>query len=432
MEDNYLDKQFKKILSNTPDFQASPEDLADMKMRLRQAKRRGGFAGWWRRIWWIPLLLFPLFISLFFLYQQTEKNQKTLHSLQEQLSQKSLLRIDTIYQVQTIVQIDTIVRRIYQTVYEPPSGSEVEMLAFLPNKNHRLSTFQEAFTIPSFKSSEIPGLINEIRLSQLTPSAEQAGSLSSLNKEKPNSSIPNSLLFPVSLLASNPSVLEGRAPLLRPYQTPYPITGGKSSVSPFRSLLPESASLGLGVMPLINPSHNYGGFAFGFGINAGLNFPKSWTLSIGLEALNMEFELKDAQQFSDFPIPTPEDPTDVLHELKPQLQYLQIPFLLQKKFYLSPGVRPFLGAGMVAMRPIKQKIKYEFIGGGQEYYTTLDYNTGDFSIANFRLLLGADLPLGSHWLIRPTLNYQRSLSEDSSQFFPLNYWAMDFSIHYQF
>ena len=51
------------------------------------------------------------------------------------------------------------------------------------------------------------------------------------------------------------------------------------------------------------------------------------------ESLIMDFEAKDPNQFSTFPILDPKDPTDILHELKGNFSYLQIPVMIRQRMF---------------------------------------------------------------------------------------------------
>ena len=145
----------------------------------------------------------------------------------------------------------------------------------------------------------------------------------------------------------------------------------------------------------------------------------------------MDFEVKDPEQFSDFPAGIPNDPTDELYEIKGNYRYLQVYAGMKHELFPRSRLRPSFSVGFVASKPLRQDLNYEYVSNADEYYVPTNLGSGTFSFDNLRVGIGADFDLTQRWSISSALRYQHAFSLHESESFPLRYWGVNLGVNYQ-
>ena len=59
-----------------------------------------------------------------------------------------------------------------------------------------------------------------------------------------------------------------------------------------------------------------------------------------------------------------------------------------------------ISLGLVAYRPLQQRLIYEYIDGTDEYTLENTFKNGSFSVDNLRVALGFEYSLGKHFFYR--------------------------------
>jgi hypothetical protein len=183
--------------------------------------------------------------------------------------------------------------------------------------------------------------------------------------------------------------------------------------------------------PFLVNANNPSGSRHQAGIAANVQIPQYRSISVGAEWVQARFELKDPEDTGSYPVINPDSPSDVLHELKGNLNYLQFPIMLQQGFGKNEKWKPFLKAGIVAIKPLQQGFVYEYFDGGGEYKRRANLNTGQLAIQHARLGLGVDYLWKEKWLFRPEFIYQHEWATPSPTYWSMQYWTLRFGIGYQ-
>ena len=161
--------------------------------------------------------------------------------------------------------------------------------------------------------------------------------------------------------------------------------------------------------------------------------PENRSLNIGVELLRENFEAKQASQIALFPAGIPDDPADILSEVKSNFSYLQIPVTLEQRFFIGEKFRPSVQFGFVAYQPIKQQFTYEFVNASiGEYKNSQSFTDGDFSFDNLRVGAGLDYTFTEKLSAGMQFTYQHGFSQAPNEYFNLRFWAVNFGLQYQF
>lgn len=435
MEDNYLDKKFREILENPPQMEPPESAIEDMRNRLTgegERKKRGMVLP----IWW-PFLLTILFVlGSFLFFQKYQSLNQKFDALNLQLTE---IQNDTLINKTIVYQFDTIVNTIYKDViierrYEKAAG-------FTENERRNNAVFSSnnfnLFGKKSYGNSEqnrYQAFSNWRNVSGFSP---QKIGLTNPN----NPLLPKEYedIFEISKDVAAIDFLDLKylkmgeidQDLIDKLNDAKP-----SSKKPKKNLIycfqPVGASVGIHATPYLS-ANLPDGFVPGrsFGINAELHFIKNVHLRLGIERLSMNFELKDAAIGNRYPIANPDDPLDVLHELKANLSYLQIPIELKKGFRDGKFFQPYLHVGFSAVGPLTQKFTYEYINAGGEYKTAQSLKNGVFSINNLRAGFGGDFSFGKKYKAGLEMYYQHGLEMGEGEYFKLRYWGVQASLQYQ-
>ena len=371
MGDNYFDEKLKDILESPPEYEPDTLALQDMQKRLRG--RNGGASG----ITWIPWILSSVLLLLLtaggFLLQRVSSMQSSLDHLENQLTTAQTTR-DTIIHQQIIQHYDTIYTIIYREKYLPVE----EALASFP------SLYRPAF--PRLLSQ--PGIAGSLTGQPVYDQGIYSWSLDknrySLLERSPSSGFfaTDSLAVEreeeVDFWASPAASVEVRSlKYLRtqPSWAKVAVDGPglpiepckKSAISPLYYFTPIGLAVQGNVAPVTLPSHDLGGTSYSLGGGFAIKLPQERSLVVGMDWLSMNFDLKDPEQFEPFPIVDPEDPSDVLHELKGYFSYVQIPVSLRQQLFARRTWSTALNVGMVAVKPVRHRLVYEYLNGQEEY-----------------------------------------------------------------
>lgn len=423
MENDYFDKFFKEGLESAPDFTPTEADIQDMKARLRGGhSNRKGLFPWWMFAWLLlACLLFSLLFSyLFFRY----KNGTSDHSVSSTGATNALvLQIDTIYKKEIIQRIDTVYTTIYRTEYRFLSSIPAATSLYLPSFTSQIPIYNYT----NIQQNPLEQLLDHYLMAgksaPLGLASVPTESESTDEASRQNLSVPV-----VSLLNGPPPTLSyaSRIEAFRAFVIPF-----SPPKAPRQNLLqPEGFGGGLGGSPLVLPAHSYGGSAFSLSGYFSVFFPGNRELQVGLDGLNMFFELKEASQWEDFSSVDLDNYDDQIHELKVNLSYLQLPVMIRQQFFLSPRFQPELGLGWVAYRPLSQQLNYEVYSNNGEYKKNLSLSADKIYWSNLRLLIGLNVDLGDRFSLRPEFIYQYDFSE--GPIFPLTYGALQFHANYNF
>ena len=210
------------------------------------------------------------------------------------------------------------------------------------------------------------------------------------------------------------------------YEVPDP------KVNPAYYFMPNGFSVSLYGSPGIWPTHNLGGGAFSYGVAGIIELPQNRSLEIGAEILNLKFEIKDDPVgFARFPITDPNDPTDILHELKGNFSYLQIPIMMRQRFGNNNRFKPMISAGFVAYQLQRQEFVYEYLNLSGEYKLENTIKDGNFSADNLRIGLGASYSFGKRWSTALEVQYQHGFSLNELEYFKLRFWGVQLGVNYK-
>lgn len=436
MGDNYFDEKLKDILESPPEYEPDTLALQDMQKRLRG--RGGGASG----IAWIPWILSAVLLLLLagggVLFQRLFTLQSKIDRLENQLTSVQTTT-DTIIHQQIIQHYDTIYTIIYKEKYLPVE----EALASFPNLYRpgsptlfsRLGTRGTLNETPVFDQGIFSWSLDENRYSLLERSPSSSffttDSLTAeVGMEKDFWSNPANPISELRLkhIRTKPSwakaSVDGPGLPIKPYQ--------KSTISPLYYFTPIGLDAQGSVSPIVLPTHDLGGSSYSFGLDFGIQLPQKRSLVVGAEWLSMEFDLKDPEAFSRFPILDPEDPADVLHELKGYFSYLQIPVSLRQQLFTKNTWGASLSVGMVAVKPVRNRLEYEYLNGQEEYKLSSNEPTAPFSMRNLRLGVASQFQLNRKLSLNPELQYQHAFEVQEREFFPLTYWSLRLGLKYDF
>ncbi|MFK7807944.1 MAG: outer membrane beta-barrel protein [Saprospiraceae bacterium] len=445
MDENYIDKKLKDILESPPEFSPDEAAVADMRRRLGATppkKRTAIFPFLW------PLLFLPLFIGAWFFYKKYEKLEKAFTVLNSKFidQQNSTHTRDSIFTQQTIYKIDTVYEIRYQVKYlteageersnRNPSQSSYSSYFYYSNRfeNSRNSPKNIYWSLGDYRNSlfaQSPGssYFNRGRNPFQNNNSPFFKNDISLDKAAANNTFDLLLLdrlSPFLKVANNDSTIIARL------EDEIEPALAKRRIPTKYFFMPSGYTLGVKYSPVVLPITDYGATASAFGIYGGIKFPRNQELTVGVEYLQLNFEIEDAAQISEFPVVAPTDPTDVLHEAKGNFSYLQIPVILSQRFRNGKDFQPRVSAGIVAYRPIAYDFVFEYIDGTGEYKTSTSLKEGSFSADNLRFGVGGEYRFWRKLSANFELQYQHGFSQETTAYFPLRFWGINVGLDYQF
>lgn len=430
MDENYFDKKLKDILESPPSFEPDANAMQLMQQRLRAAQSPTKRRGIWP--WFLSLFLLLFLLGGGILYSQQKVLTAQVTSLHHQLS---LITRDTVVEKQIIHHFDT----IYTTVYR-----EKYIRLTRPNYTQHLSEsslgdYSYSNPIFSYSGYSRKGLLSWSLGKRLISLLDENPDSSFLDQDSSKLTAVLQLdpfaevLSPIDrLLFGELARLNATNTLSAKEEGQSPLAISEKGVNPLYYFTPTGLKGQFHLSPLLLPSGDLGGTSFEIGAALEIELPQYRTLELGAEWLGTNFEIKDPGKFARFPILDPTDPADVLHELKGALSYLQLRASIRQVLFPKHRWKPHLSVGFVAYRPIRQELTYEYLNGSGEYDLRSVLKGGSFLARNLRLGLGAEIPLSKKMNLLNSIQYQHDFSNDATQFFALQYWALNFGINYNF
>ena len=428
MENNYSDQKMKQILESPPDFQPSPQDIEDMRKRLqtlpKPSQKRGAF------LWW-PWLFLPLLLGMGYLGWRLYHLDQSYEMLVQRVETNQFRQVDTLVQQETIYHIDTIYRTVYETTVREVIVSEIPgswraNTDFLPSRN--------SLTAPIF-SGPITALERSdwMSSSSLGQYAMQKQRASSGTDPSTSGMFPEDLSIPpTNSLAWAPekeSIIQWNA-----------FSGGLANMldskeedrnwgpKPAYFLQPNAYRLGVSGRPLSIPTHSYGGSTGAAGLVAALDFPAGQSLEIGAEWLLSRYENKEPSTFGEYPDMQPNDASDVLYEIKDYGQYLQVPLRLSQRFRLEKAFQPRISLGMVAYRPLRHRLVYEYLTAAGEVKLEQTTSGSSFRADQLELGIGASWSIWKNWRLQSDFRFNQSLSTHPDDYVPLGFWNLHLGV----
>ncbi|RMG84440.1 MAG: hypothetical protein D6714_07885 [Bacteroidetes bacterium] len=433
MADNFY-KKIKEILENPPPFEADEKAIADLERRLDAAAKPASGPRYFHLAWMIPLLLLPFLLAGGFAYSKYKALNEKLDEVTRHLK---LVTKDTQVHTYVTYHYDTIFRTIYKDVIV----QKTEAPAPAPLWGSSLGSGGFHFNLGGYASPEFLRAGSEssvglrFRAPQVwnpfvTPStpASVSGSADSEMAEFSPHSIQKVASLPIRRVwwrAPRPAFVLGEKLNEPEMKYVHP------KANPLLYFVPNGVNFGLNYQPRIYGrawNHGYGGN--GIGLVFGLNFPGGWTLQSGIERLYTTFEVKEADQFSNYPILGPNEPGDILKELYLDGSYWQVPFVFTKHFNKDGVLKPWFGIGVVANNAQKQRFKYEYKGATDDYELRQTFKSGTFSLNNLRANVGLSYALSDHFAFRLGLLYQRGLNKGPNEFFRFNQFSAQIGLNY--
>ncbi|MCB0639969.1 MAG: hypothetical protein KDC54_25280 [Lewinella sp.] len=444
--ENEFEKYFQERLEHPPEFPFEERLWEDMSARLDHYYRQRG-PSWWRR-WW-PLLLIgliPTVISLF-LYQKHQADRQKLTLLTQQLHEQST-KLDSLLQRPTTTVVrDTVYRTVI--VEERVQPSLALSPAFTPSGTTGLMSGLPAprpFTDRLSDDISIRPAANSEQADEHQVIATQRTAATGQEQETPPDEVipadaaavwniplaalatrfPDTLAYaypPPALVVELPEQERQRKRLpdyLRPVQPTYLALA--ATAGPFWSLnLSEHESC-----------HCYGG-----AIRAEIGYAFPLRLVTGGELLNQDFQLhpEDEEEHYEhhYPVLPPNDPADQLHEVYGNFRYLQLPLGLQYRFAEQRAFSPYLGAGVMATRPLRSSLQYEYRGPGYDYYISgNDWLPKELALTDAWATAGLQWQWSTHWRLMLEGTYQWRVAEAPYAFLKHQLVQLRAGLGYQF
>lgn len=440
MEDNYFDNKLKDILENPPEFKPDARAISDMERRLdAPINNKPSRAAW---LWWLlPLFFLPFLFGTIFFYTKyqtlntklNDLNSQLIHYQKDTTSQNYITyHYDTIYNT---IYKDIIVERHYERQVVPPPiryatfGNYSNPSNLLGSRN--LTDFgvysagnvfgqpPNVFSAPFINSGQFleKGLSRqELLEKEFDLKNRIAERIKDLDLEEVET-YKRFRHIHLQEMINDPN--------WEPFER---------NVNPIRYFVPKGINVSFAHSPTNNGNFsdaNYSGKSVG--LYAALEFHKNIQLQIGAENLGLEFEIKDQSLYTKYPIVNPDDPTDFLKELKVNTKYLQIPIIFQKSFRMNKVLQPIFGVGIVATKPYKQNIKYEYISSNVgEYDKNQTLKAGDFSVNNIRTTIGLNYNFWRKWSLHSEFMYQHAFEQGAGEYHKLNYFGWRTGLKYSF
>jgi len=449
MDEKNFDNKLKDILGNPPSFEMLPADLEDMKRRLEEDRSPPSRGVLW---WWLPLLLLPFLLAGFFLFSKYQSLHDQVNTLSLQLStiQKDSAQTHRLitYQYDTIyntIYKDVIIERRYEEAAANAYSANASSFPYYHPSTLNLSTLQQRYlnvqsiawdlgqtgplllnSGPNSSFSSIPGIAspfsNQIRSSIY----------SGIESNHPTANKALITAFSQLSLLDAPLLAEKTRQLPQELLDDILPLSTERSVNPAYYLVPTGLSLEARYAPFVLANTPGRKGATAFGLAAEVKFPGPLRLQLGAELLQTKIYTKDPTAYNNYPILPPNNPVDLLEEVKGTLSYLQIPIGLKMIFRQEKKYRPFISAGIVARRPFRQQFNYEYFSATQgEYKIENTLKDGSFSINNFRSGLGLEYTFLKKFAASTTLYYQHSFGLTVGDYFQLRYWGLNIGLRYR-
>jgi len=151
---------------------------------------------------------------------------------------------------------------------------------------------------------------------------------------------------------------------------------------------------------------------------AELSYSRHWSIVLGAEYLANNFGLKhdDDADFGGFPLLSPNSPGDELEKLQGDFRYWQFPLGVKYQMLVKKRLSPYVGAGVMAIRPTQSLLNYEYESSGNFYYSLSqdDFLSRNLMLEDVWLMLGVEYYLGKNWSVLLDANAQWSFGKANS------------------
>ncbi len=462
MDDRNFDKLLKGILENPPVFRATDKAISDMGKLLEKADKRERFGGMvWPPWLLLPLLLLPFLTASIIYYNKYKKSNKTINELNLQLQQ---FHTDTITHNFTLYHYDTVYNTIYKNVLVEQAGeasieqansnllnTSLSSLGFTPSSHFLVNplSLKSKGQMPAFAGQEtLPGILsfgngggfslakaNAIleASSHLLAALKKAG-IGEEEKERILTSLEKiTILLPGMVYLQFPY-----NPFLSDDYMIVPVATSekkqKKRINPLGYFIPTGFNLGATESPIaffMNiPGNSQKSHLFG--LSAQIKFVRNFRMTLGLEKLNVTFKTESEDDFSNFPMVEPNDPTDKLQDLHGELNYVQIPIGFRYQFKENNKFKPFVGAAMIARTPTNQKFKYEFENTNEEYKLEQTFKSHPFTINSIRASVGFDYNFWKNFNLEVESIYNHDFRMNSFEYVKLKFFGLKFGLNYDF
>ena len=425
------DNSIKRILNNPPTFSYKEEHWDALAKQLDQMEEKP--VGYWERYAWL-LWLIPFLLLGGWAWHTIQKANQEIFQLKKQVEQVNIVNAtiidtttiqrstvyvyDTIYQTKTIYQEVVSPVKVALQLNKPASVSQQLQLAF--EQKRVGSKFQQTILTP-FSQMGIGGVQQVLNQSNIT------APVYTYNEEAIKQPLTDIDLLQMDLLD-----LPLRDMPLFLYDGPATATITEPDNSRL-FLQPTGFSLGIegSLLKLIHaPVLSTQGFTLG--VSSDIHFGNNLSMSIGGEYLAYQYKVTNVEDLEAYPIVTPDNGRDVLNYLRVKSKYLQIPFGFKYKFQPMKLLKPYLGFGLIARKPIAKEIDYEFLGIMEEYYLNRSYNTKGLAINSWRGDIGVELALNKDWNAYIEATYDQDFRKSSFDFERIKYLNLRAGVLYNF
>lgn len=428
MDDKFEDK-IRESLNSPPDYPFEERVWQDLEGRLDQLDKRQPRTGY--PFWWLPVLAAIPLLLLFWLWGAYQQQGAELAQLQQGARQSQVTIMDTIVRRTVVMEYDTIYRTVYETtvikddprsrhgqLYPSPSillGNNGSFYNLRSEKSSLTSVDGSRWlpwgTIPSAWGTRPGGLEEETTAKDRTApgTADLASREMTMGKWNKSPTTP----LPFRFFFLNYAGEEGLPAIVTPTIEPR----NKTLTERLASVLPAQVRIGFSGgtfaangLPELEKQSNFSG-----ALLAELSYSRHLSIVLGAEYLANSFGLKhdDDADFSGFPIVTPNSPADELEKLQGDFRYWQFPLGVKYRMLVKKRLSPYVGAGVMAIRPTQSLLNYEYESSGNLYYSLSqdDFLSRNLMLEDAWLMLGVEYYLGKNWSVLLDANAQWSFGK---------------------
>lgn len=429
MDDKFEDK-IRESLNSPPDYPFEERVWQDLEGRLNQLDEdqpKSGFP-----FWWLPLLVaaIPLLL-LFWLWGAYQQQGAELTYLQQMAPKEQVTIMDTLVRRTVIVAYDTIYHTVYEThgagddsrpKHRQPYPSSSLLLGTnpsFPSLWPSESSLNDAYTNRWFSQKTIPTTLNPWpRWYAQNATNEERNTTNpwDLVMGQPTNIIRDytpTTPLPFRFFFLNYKGDEGLptivTPVIRQHKKTLPERLASVLPSEIRIGFSAGTFISSGLPEVENPSN------FSGALLAELSYSQHFSFVLGGEYLANSFNLNhdDDANFDGFPILPPNTAGDELEQLQGDFRYWQIPLGIKYRMLAKKRLSPYLGAGLMAIRPTQSLLNYEYEDSSNDYYSLSqdDLLGRQLLLEDAWVMLGAEYYLGKNWHVLLDANVQLSFGE---------------------
>jgi len=447
MEGHNTDDLFKKMLENPPPMRPDLDALEVMNQRLEEVGKEPK-----RPLWWlVPLLLLPLLLGSFFVYNKYQTAQNIIEELNTQLSdfQKNtkkeiFTKKVTIYEYDTIVRTvykDVFVNRIREEIFETSTNksgifTDDSPYHFAIKKlNLAFTNKSNTFDNSSIQPSQLELLRNGkvLSLGQMERFLDNGNDIGRENYERTNKDYAKVNALNKLTFFNNRFFYEHPLPNSDHFLNLTP-PSNIDKINPLWALVPTGLQVGFNWSPIGKNKTILGNNNVkAIGLIGEVEFTKNTRLQVGLDYLSTALKAETQEEFSLFPPATPDAPSDILSELYGDFIYLQVPLTFKYIFQPDKRWKPSVGIGIIARLPLKEQLTYEFFNGQiGEYKQLQDLTSDGFAINNLRGMIGIEYNLYKGYSIQAEGYYNHQYGTTTNPYFKLRYGGVNIGLKYKF